>query len=275
MDLPEKGSHCTLASCQIFDLLPIKCTACESVFCRNHALRDAHACEAPGTPAPVGEPTSSSDRVACQFEKCGHAALLKPAVGERPAPGWSCDSCRGVFCITHRHTDAHGCVPLATAPVVNKKADAQALLSKLFPDANPGARPSSSTTRARPLPTDPAKLAKLRAIELMKIKHKAVAADPSQAKGSGIRPMDKIHLRVVYAPSGGTKTEKVLWYLKDIVAGKAVDLAARALLVSREDGRAVKFIHGYETDAAKDLANNQALGAQVEDGDELQLVKEE
>lgn len=114
----------------------------------------------------------------------------------------------------HRHTDAHGCVPLATAPVVNKKADAQALLSKLFPDANPGARPSSSTTRARPLPTDPAKLAKLRAIELMKIKHKAVAADPSQAKGSGIRPMDKIHLRVVYAPSGGTKTEKVLWYLK-------------------------------------------------------------
>lgn len=64
------------------------------------------------------------------------------------------------------------------------------------------------------MPTDPAKLAKLRAIELMKMKHKAVAADPSQAKGSGIQPKDKIHLRIVYAPSAGTRSEKVLWYLK-------------------------------------------------------------
>ncbi|KAF8609946.1 hypothetical protein BDV93DRAFT_517169 [Ceratobasidium sp. AG-I] len=275
MDLPEKGSHCALASCQIFDLLPIRCTACDTTFCRNHALRDAHACEAPGTPASVGrEPTSSSDRVACQVDKCGHAALLKPAVGEQPAPGWSCDACHGIYCISHRHTDAHNCVPISTT-AVSKKADAQALLSKLFPDAKSGAGASSNANRARPLPTDPAKLAKLRAIELMKMKHKAVAADPSQAKGSGIQAGDKIHLRIVYAPSGGTKTEKVLWYLKDIVAGKAVDLAARALLVSREDGRAVKLVRGYETDGAMDVKNNQTLGAQVEDGDEVQLVKEE
>jgi hypothetical protein len=46
------------------------------------------------------------------------------------------------------------------------------------------------------------------------MKHKAVSADPSLAKGSGIQAADKIHLRVVYASSGGTKSEKVLWYRK-------------------------------------------------------------
>jgi hypothetical protein len=83
-------------------------------------------------------------------------------------------------------------------------------LAKLFPDAKSGA----STSRVRPLPKDPAKLAKLRAIELMKMKHKAVPADPGHAKGSGIQAADKIHLRVIYDPCGGTKSEKVLWYRK-------------------------------------------------------------
>jgi len=143
-------------------------------------------------------------------------------------------------------------------------------LAKLFPDVKPG----SSTTHARPPPKDPAKLAKLRAIELMKMNHKAVPADPSHAKGSGIQAADKIHLRVIYAPPGGSKSEKVLWYRKDIVGGKAVDLAARALLVSREDGRGLKFVHGHETADAVDLKNSVTLGVQVQDGDEVQLVKE-
>jgi hypothetical protein len=99
MDLPEKGSHCALASCNVFDLLPIRCTACGSLFCKSHALRDDHACEAPGTPGLIGEPALMVARIGCEAEKCGNAALVKPAEGDGPS-GWTCDSCRGVYCIS-------------------------------------------------------------------------------------------------------------------------------------------------------------------------------
>ncbi|KAG8717590.1 hypothetical protein FRC09_014037 [Ceratobasidium sp. 395] len=268
MDLPEKGAHCALASCQIFDLLPIRCMACQTLFCRSHAQQDAHGCEAPVS---VRErPASNTTRVGCQVNDCGNAAVLKPAAGDdAPAPGWSCDVCHGVYCIPHRHADAHDCVPVSQPVIVNKKAEAQALLSKLFPDVKSSA---ASTSRARPAPTDPAKRAKLRAIELMKMKHKAVSADPSLARGSGVQAGDKIHLRVIYS---ALKSEKVLWYRKDIVTGKAVDLAARALSVSREDGRGMRFVRGHETDDALDLKNELTLGGQVEDGDEVQLFKQD
>ncbi|KAG9097297.1 hypothetical protein FS749_006602 [Ceratobasidium sp. UAMH 11750] len=265
MDLPEKGAHCGLASCQIFDLLPIRCTACQALFCKTHAQQDAHGCEAPVS---VREPASDSTRVGCEVDGCGRAAVLKPAVGDTPAPGWSCDVCHGVYCISHRHTDTHNCVPVSRPPVVDKKAEAQALLTKLFPDAKAG---GTSTARARPAPADPVKRAKLRAIELMKMKHKAVSADPSLARGSGIQAGDKIHLRVTYAP---LKSEVVVWYRKDIVTGKAVDLAGRALSVSREDGRGMRFVRGHETDGVLDLKNELTLGGQIEDGDEVQLVKD-
>ncbi|KAG9124246.1 hypothetical protein FRC07_012272 [Ceratobasidium sp. 392] len=232
--------------------------ACQSLFCKSHAQRDAHGCEAPVS---VREPASNATRVECQVNECGNAAVLKPAVGDAPAPGWSCDVCHGVYCIS--------CVPVSRPPVVDKKAEAQAVLSKLFPDAKSGV---ASASRARPAPTDSAKRAKLRAIELMKMKHKAVSADPSLAKGSGIQAGDKIHLRVIYS---ALKSEKVLWYRKDIVTGKAVDLAARALSVPREDGRGMRFVRGHETDNALDLKNDLTLGGQVEDGDEVLLVKED
>ncbi|CAE6517229.1 unnamed protein product [Rhizoctonia solani] len=241
MDLPEKGAHCAIESCQIFDLLPITCPACEQQFCKTHAQRDDHACPAPVAPAA----TSSKERTGCQVEKCDRPGL----VSFKPDEGWSCDACRGVYCVSHRHTDAHQCVPVARP--TDKKAKAQALLTKLFPDVKSQSRPIKK-------PTDPAKAAKLRAIELMRMKHRAIAADPR----SSAQPQDKVHLQVVWGTS-----EKVLWFVRTVITGRAVDLAARTLNVSREDGRGMVF----ETDGR--LKNEMELGGQVEDGDTVRLVK--
>ncbi|KAL5635381.1 hypothetical protein ACGC1H_004239 [Rhizoctonia solani] len=95
----------------------------------------------------------------------------------------------------------------------------------------------------------------------MKMKHKAVAADPR----SSAQLDDKVHLKVVWGTS-----EKVLWFVKTVVTGRAVDLAARILSISREDGRAMVFTLG-ETDGA--LKNEMELGVQVKDGDTVQLVR--
>lgn len=266
MDLPEKGAHCTLATCQVFDLLPIKCPACEALYCKTHGQRDAHGCTAAVAPPP----TSSTERVVCQVDECDRPALFNAGTSTAGEEGWSCEACRGAYCISHRHADAHNCVPISSAPSSeDKKAEAQALLSKLFPDVKP--KPGSSSG-ARSKPTDPVKAAKVRAIELMRMKHKAIPGDPAHARGSTVPVANKVHLRVVYVPST-TKIEKVLWFVKSVVTGKAVDLAAKALGVSRQDGLAITFVRGRETDAPVELRNDLELGAQVEDGEEVQLVK--
>ncbi|CAE6441491.1 hypothetical protein ACGC1H_004239 [Rhizoctonia solani] len=250
MDLPEKGAHCSLESCKVFDLLPITCPACELQFCKTHGQRDDHACTAPVGPLPT---TSSKERLGCQVEQCDRPGLVS---FKQDGKAWSCDTCRGVYCVSHRHTDAHNCVPIVSGET-DKKTEAQALLNKLFPDVKSQAGVSRPTKK----PTDPVKAAKLRAIELMKMKHKAVAADPR----SSAQLDDKVHLKVVWGTS-----EKVLWFVKTVVTGRAVDLAARILSISREDGRAMVFTLG-ETDGA--LKNEMELGVQVKDGDTVQLVR--
>ncbi|KAH7341102.1 hypothetical protein B0J17DRAFT_654178 [Rhizoctonia solani] len=252
MDLPEKGAHCSLESCKIFDLLPITCPACELQFCKTHAQRDDHACTAPGDALPT---TSSTERVGCEVEQCDRPGLVS---FKQDGKEWSCNTCRGVYCVSHRHTDAHNCVPVVSGePGADKKTEAQALLNKLFPNV----KSQGGASRPVKKPTDPAKAAKLRAIELMRMKHKAVAADPR----SSAQPGDKVYLKVVWGTS-----DKVLWFVKRMVTGRAVDLAARILGVSREDERGMIFTPG-ETDGA--LKNEMELGAQVEDGDTVRLVK--
>lgn len=127
----------------------------------------------------------------------------------------------------HRHGDTHDCAGDGV-PAVDTKAEAQALLNKLFPNVKSG----PSTSRA----VRPSDTAKLRAIELMRLKHKAVAGDPGRTQ---TRPGDRVHLRVV----AGEK-ERVLWFDQGVVTGRAVDLAAKALGVSREDGRGVSGLFG-------------------------------
>ncbi|CAE6420539.1 unnamed protein product [Rhizoctonia solani] len=254
MDLPEKGAHCSLESCKIFDLLPITCPACGQQFCKTHAPRDDHACTAPVATLPT---TSSSKRPECQAEQCDRPGLVSSKQDDKE---WSCHTCRGVYCVSHRHMDAHNCVPIPTGePTTDKKSEAQVLLTKLFPNVKSQAGTSRLAVKKT---TDPVKAAKLWAIELMRMKHKAVAADPR----SSAQPKDKVHLKVMWGTS-----EKVVWFVKTVVTGRAVDLAARICSVSREDGRGMVFVLGDETDGT--LKNEQELGAQVEDGDTVRLVK--
>ncbi|KAB5595675.1 hypothetical protein CTheo_913 [Ceratobasidium theobromae] len=138
----------------------------------------------------------SADRVRARDVRSGWAAEVR-ANGSR-----------------HRHGDTHDCAGDG-APGVDTKGEAQALLNKLFPNVKSG----PSTSRA----VRPSDTAKLRAIELMRLKHKAVAGDPGRTQ---TRPGDRVHLRVV----AGEKE-------RGVVTGRAVDLAAKALGVSREDGR--------------------------------------
>lgn len=44
MEFPNIGEHCSKKSCNRLDFLPIKCDACESIFCTDHMSYSSHSC---------------------------------------------------------------------------------------------------------------------------------------------------------------------------------------------------------------------------------------
>ena len=45
MELPHLGEHCSEASCKQLDYLPMKCDACNDLFCKDHLMYDDHVCK--------------------------------------------------------------------------------------------------------------------------------------------------------------------------------------------------------------------------------------
>jgi hypothetical protein len=92
----------------------------------------------------------------------------------------------------------------AAAPFSNRNETARALLAKHFPKSFDSSLPASPS--AAPKTTDPAKLAQIRKVELMKMRQRAKPLDP---KDQGVAPSERIHLKVRV-----DETEKVFWSRK-------------------------------------------------------------
>ena len=46
MEFPELGIHCSIKECKTLDFLPIECSHCHSVYCKEHAQPLKHKCVA-------------------------------------------------------------------------------------------------------------------------------------------------------------------------------------------------------------------------------------
>jgi len=44
MEFPHLGKHCSEKSCNKLDFLPMKCDACNSIFCSEHFNYSKHSC---------------------------------------------------------------------------------------------------------------------------------------------------------------------------------------------------------------------------------------
>lgn len=85
---------------------------------------------------------------------------------------------------------------------------ARALLAKNFPSTSK-TKAAPTAARAPKIPTDPVKLAQLRKIELMKMRHRAVPLDPKD-KLAALLQDDRLHIKV----ASDDNTEKVFWVRK-------------------------------------------------------------
>nr|XP_033770832.1 AN1-type zinc finger protein 2A isoform X2 [Geotrypetes seraphini] len=90
MELPDLGKHCSERTCKQLDFLPLKCKACEQVFCKDHITYSQHKC-------------------ASAYKKIFTNKCLNPGCKKRELIKMMCDQCQGNFCIKHRHPLDHEC----------------------------------------------------------------------------------------------------------------------------------------------------------------------
>lgn len=134
MEFPHIGKHCSRPHCNKLDFLPIKCDACDLLFCDEHFRYTTHNClkayekdnQVPvcplcNIPIPVqkgqhpdyivgahidsdcqSDPAKSRRKVftnKCSYKKCKNKEVV-PVI---------CNDCSLNFCLKHRHAVDHNC----------------------------------------------------------------------------------------------------------------------------------------------------------------------
>lgn len=139
MELPHLGKHCSQSTCKQLDFLPVKCDACEKVFCKEHVLYHNHNCDASykkdvqvpvcplcNQPIPVNrgeqpdikvgehidrdcqsDPAKEKRKIftnKCSLKGCKQKEMIKVL----------CSTCQKNYCLKHRHPQDHDCNGLNT-----------------------------------------------------------------------------------------------------------------------------------------------------------------
>ncbi|KAF9653168.1 hypothetical protein BDM02DRAFT_3183124 [Thelephora ganbajun] len=226
--LKDIGDRCSRQDCKEFDFLQVKCNKCGRVYCKNHILLDLHDCPGRYQTADDDSAHDIQKRSRCALEGCTNLSL-ESFVADATQTGRRqpavCPSCGDSFCI--EHTTSHDCMRDSTVEVEttknNKNELARSLLAKNFPTPTSKATSSSSSVQVRhgkTPSTDPKKLALSQKVQAMKMRQRAIPGDPKDKTVTASFDQ-KIHVQVKLE---GNNAVSVLWFRKDLIVGRAVDL---------------------------------------------------
>ena len=97
-ELPDLGQHCSKAECNQLDFLPVMCTGCQLMYCKDHSPFASHECANVFNHV---EKTSFNGpkSYGCDFQCCKNKELT-PVL---------CTTCGKNFCLSHRHQVEHAC----------------------------------------------------------------------------------------------------------------------------------------------------------------------
>lgn len=148
MEFPSLGEHCANPSCKKLDFLPMKCDACNEIYCISHFKYDAHSCpqafmknnQVPicplcNQPVPLSKGDLPDVRVNQHIENdCQDNRALKnriyknkcslPRCKQKEMIPITCDQCRKNYCLRHRHPLDHEC---SGRTVADKRTGGKAL----------------------------------------------------------------------------------------------------------------------------------------------------
>ncbi|KAH9999028.1 hypothetical protein BJV77DRAFT_978537 [Russula vinacea] len=259
MDLPLIGAHCSLPSCRELDLLPIRCR-CDRQFCKNHVFPDAHQC-----PIDPSQALRDASPALQKLQRCALASCTKPsldafvgdAAGEQGRASALCPRCTLAYCASHRDASQHAC-PVPEPVARPKNEAAHALLAKHFSSVSSS---TSSNNRAASAPK--------RKVEFMKMRHRAVPADPRDKPGS-IGIDQRLHIRVS-CDGDPEAAQKIFWFRKTVGTGRALDMLARHFNVQATAPLRLSRRKTASQEEFIVLETDRLLREQIEDGCELFL----
>ncbi|GAA6061734.1 hypothetical protein JCM10212_000467 [Sporobolomyces blumeae] len=247
----DVGTHCSLPACGSLDLLPIRCTACDHLYCRHHAQPSTHACPVDPerrTVEPHKDRRSRAEVDPSRRERDGPELrqLLPDPKRNKLKHGSTVNDVLDdakrtkqeiALATLRRAIDAKKSASTTTSDHGSNPATAHSVTSPLTRTAIGSTSGSIPATRSRK--TNPT-------LELMKLKQRAKPADPRKKDGDVPMP-ERIYLTVRSIEGRGRveKGVKEVWVHKEVSAGRALDLFAILFQVAN--------VNNTTTDPAKRL----------------------
>ncbi|KAK3914560.1 AN1-type zinc finger protein 2B [Frankliniella fusca] len=173
MEFPGLGQHCSEPTCKQLDFLPVKCDACQKIFCHSHMSYLQHACSSAHkrdvqvpvcplcnkpVPAKRGEQPDiavgahidnncESDTAQNRRKVFSNRCSAKSCKNKEMIPV-HCSECLLNFCLKHRHPVDHQCGG-KSAGLRRKAADAALARQSLTPSAMKGKSKTQPPTNQR------------------------------------------------------------------------------------------------------------------------------
>ncbi|KAJ1525834.1 hypothetical protein ONE63_009033 [Megalurothrips usitatus] len=169
MEFPGLGEHCSESTCHKLDFLPVKCDACEKIFCHSHMHYSAHSCPSAykkdvqvpvcplcNAPVPTKRGVQPDISVGAHIDnncKSDTAVNRRKVFSNRcSAKGCKtkemipvdCSECLLNFCLKHRHPADHQCGGKAAG--LRRKAARDAAQAR---QSGPGTRKNVSASSSR------------------------------------------------------------------------------------------------------------------------------
>jgi len=98
-------------------------------------------------------------------------------------------------------------------------------------------------------------------MEVMKMRHRAIPGDPKD-KAASLSPDQRLHVKVLVTE----QDERIFWFRKTVVTGRALDLLVVQLKLHFPGNQAVMLCKLNGEEDPIPLQNDQLLVNQVEDG---------
>ncbi|XP_005164259.1 AN1-type zinc finger protein 2A isoform X2 [Danio rerio] len=134
MEFPDLGEHCSEKSCKRLDFLPMKCDACEEIFCKDHITYANHKCTSSykkdvqvpvcplcNIPIPIRRGEMPDIKVGehidrdCKSDPAQRKRKIftnkcsKGGCKQKEMIRVTCDQCHLNYCLKHRHPLDHDC----------------------------------------------------------------------------------------------------------------------------------------------------------------------
>ncbi|XP_036422658.1 AN1-type zinc finger protein 2A isoform X1 [Colossoma macropomum] len=134
MEFPDLGEHCSEKSCKRLDFLPMRCDACEGIFCKDHITYASHKCTSSykkdvqvpvcplcNTPIPIKRGEMPDIKVGehidrdCKSDPAQRKRKIftnkcsKGGCKQKEMIRVTCDQCHLNYCLKHRHPLDHDC----------------------------------------------------------------------------------------------------------------------------------------------------------------------